>query len=574
MSRRLLVGLAVAGVAIITTAALLVHFAQDFQPPSEAEDPGQLMADAVFIVTGLIAWQKRPDNPVGPLLTALGFVEALSLCYWDAVLPFMLAALVATLVIPLIVHLFVVFPHGHLSTRFERSLVGFAYAATLVLIPLAVLFWDPQKDAPDAPRNVLQVGHSETVSGALDALAAVFSTAALVTAGLLLVYRAVRSRGPARRAYAPVLLTGSVALVGLGVATILEAAGAAATGIAYEVSGLAFVALPIAFLVGLLRTRLRRSEVADLVVALGSPLTPAQARDAIARTLHDDTLELVFWLPDRACYVSLDGREVEVGDDPGRAVTVLEHHGNRVAALVHDPVLLDDPGLAEAVSAAAALALENARLHVELRAQLNEVRASRARIVAAGDAERSRLERDLHDGAQQRLLGIRLALQLIRGRMADPEPEVDELLTEADAEVAGALDELRALARGIHPALLTEEGLDAAVAALVRRVPLPVELTTCGERFSPNVEATAYFVASEALANVVKHAYASRATVTITRNNGLVAIEVADDGIGGANSEGAGLRGLRDRVETADGQLRIESLPGQGTRIEAGIPCG
>jgi signal transduction histidine kinase len=200
------------------------------------------------------------------------------------------------------------------------------------------------------------------------------------------------------------------------------------------------------------------------------------------------------------------------------------------------------------------------------------VRASRARIVAAGDAERRRLERDLHDGAQQRLLGIRLALQLARGRLGD-EGAVEELLGEADAEVVGALDELRTLARGIHPPILADEGLGPALAALARRAPVPVELEITPERLSEPVEATAYFVASEALANVAKHAHASHASIAVNRTNGRVSVEIADDGVGGADADGSGLRGLRDRVEALDGRLDVESPEAGGTRIVAAIPC-
>ncbi len=298
-----------------------------------------------------------------------------------------------------------------------------------------------------------------------------------------------------------------------------------------------------------------------------------QVRDAIARTLGDTSLELAFWLPEGERYVDPDGTAFDPEEDAGRAVTLLEHDGTRLAALVHDPALLDDPELVQAVGAAASLALENARLQAELRAQLEEVRASRARIVEAGDAERLRLERDLHDGAQQRLLGIRLALQLARGQLADGVAEVDDLLAEADAEVVGALGELRALARGIHPAILTDEGLAPALSALARRAAVPVELNVCAGRLPPTVEATAYFVAGEALANVVKHAHASCVTIEVTSANGQVAIAVTDDGVGGADADGAGLRGLRDRVEALDGRLRIESPLVGGTRVAAAIPC-
>ena len=367
----------------------------------------------------------------------------------------------------------------------------------------------------------------------------------------------------------------TVAAVLFCVESIASAAEAGIAEVVLEwLAGVVGMAIPVAFLVGLLRTRLHRSAVADLVVALHGPLTPTEVRDAIAGTLRDESLVLAFWLPDRECYVGPDGAEVDPEAQPGRAVTVLEGDGGRLAALVHDRTLLDDPALIDAVGAAASLALENARLQAELRTQLNEVRASRARIVEAGDAERRRLERDLHDGAQQRLLGIRLALQLVRGRLADGGATLDGLLTEADTEVVGALDELRALARGIHPALLSDEGLAAALTALVRRVPVPVELAVCTERLPATVEATAYFVASEALANVVKHAHATRAAIEISRANGHVAIAVTDDGVGGADGDGGGLRGLRDRVEAVDGHLRVHSVPGHGTRVTAAIPCG
>jgi signal transduction histidine kinase len=295
-------------------------------------------------------------------------------------------------------------------------------------------------------------------------------------------------------------------------------------------------------------------------------------RDAIARTLGDPSLEVAFWLSEEGRYVDPAGQPVDPDADPGRTPTPLEHDGHRLAVLLHDPSLLDDPGLVEAVGAAATLALENARLQVELRAQLEEVRASRARLVEAEDAERRRIERDLHDGAQQRLLGIRLALQLARDRIGD-DADVEALLAEADAEVGGALEELRALARGIHPAVLTDEGLAPALGALARRAPVAVDVAANGERFSPAVEATAYFVACEALANAVKHASASRVVIDVSRSNGRVAIAVADDGIGGADPGGPGLRGLRDRVEALDGRLDVTSPAGEGTRVIAAIPC-
>jgi signal transduction histidine kinase len=580
MSRRLLVVLAVAGVAATGAAIALVVVGHgvDFRTVGLAEGVLQNVIAGIWIAAGLIAWQRRPDNRVGPLMTGIGFLDVAQDLFWNASLPFTLGLLVPSVAFPMIVHLFVAFPGGRLTTRFERAFVGFSYATNLVLWLLLALFWDAHSEWPyspaDGPSNLLLVDNNSAVFDALNGVVAIGLIAVFVTLAVLLVRRVRRARGPTRRALAPVLCAVAVTLVLFSVASIADAAGADTASIILNwLTDAAAGAIPVAFLVGLLRTRLQRFAVADLVVAVSGPLTPAQLRDALSRTLRDESLVLAFWLPDRACYVDADGETFEPNERPGRAVTVIEHDGHRLAAMVHDPALLDDPALVESVSAAASLALENARLQAELRAQLNEVRASRARILRAGDAERRRVERDLHDGAQQRLLGIRLALQLVRGRLADEGATVDDLLAEADTEVVAALDELRCLARGIHPALLTEEGLDAALGALARRMPVPVELDVCGGRLPPLVEATVYFVASEALANVVKHAHATRATIDVTRANGHVAVAVTDDGVGGADPDGAGLHGLRDRVETIDGHLCVDSVPGHGTLVTAAIPC-
>jgi signal transduction histidine kinase len=246
-----------------------------------------------------------------------------------------------------------------------------------------------------------------------------------------------------------------------------------------------------------------------------------------------------------------------------------------VAALVHDPVLLERRALLAATAAAARLALENERLQAELRAQLAELCVSRARIVSAGDEERRRLERDLHDGAQQRLLSLGLALQLARAKLGPDANGAAELLTEADVELRAALDELRELARGIHPAVLTEHGLAAALHVLAERSPVPVAIGELPEhRLPPPTEAAAYFLVSEALTNVAKYAHASRVRVRVAHDHERVLVDVDDDGVGGADpARGSGLRGLADRVHALDGELELESEPGGGTHLRAEIPC-
>jgi signal transduction histidine kinase len=453
--------------------------------------------------------------------------------------------------------------------------VGCTYVAVVVLSLAALLVWVPRdSECPGCPDNLLRVDVSAWVGDAIDVLGFLVLVTALLTGVVLMVRRVRRASGPTRRALAPVVFMAAVTAVVLCAVVVVDSAGAETEGSVLLWAGdVAFAAIPLGFLVGLLETRMHRAAVANLVVELGSARQPGEVQDAIARSLADPSLELAFWLPEQGRYVDVDGRGTTVAGRPGRAVTLLEHGANRIAALVHDPALLDDPELVRAVGAAATLALENSRLQAELRAQLAEVGASRARLVEATDAERRRLERDLHDGAQQRLLGIRLALKLARGRLADGGTDLDQLLAEADIEAADALAELRALARGIHPAVLTDEGLPGALAALARRLPVPVELTVDTDRLPAAVEATAYFVTAEALANVVKHAHALRATVAVIRANGRLILEIADDGIGGADERAAGLRGLRDRVEALDGEVRITSPPGRGTHLSAAIPC-
>src|SRR5262249_38569145 len=319
----------------------------------------------------------------------------------------------------------------------------------------------------------------------------------------------------------------------------------------FWIGTLASLAIPVSLAAGMLWGRRARATVADFVVEL-ERTPPGAVRDALARTLGDPTLALALWLPDQSGYVDAAGRPVTMpqpGDD--RAVTVLGPPEAPVAALIHDPALLERAALLHSAAAAARLALENERLQAELRAQLTELRASRARIVSAGDDERRRLERNLHDGAQQRLLSLGLALQLARARLGPEADGAAELLAEADAELRAALDELRELARGLHPALLTEQGLGPALRSLAERSPVAVSIAGVPDgRLPAPAEAASYFLVSEALANVAKYARASRVSVSLARVDSRLLIDVDDDGVGGADpSRGSGLRGLVDRVQ-------------------------
>jgi signal transduction histidine kinase len=297
----------------------------------------------------------------------------------------------------------------------------------------------------------------------------------------------------------------------------------------------------------------------------------------MVEALGDPTLELAYWVPNQNGYVNAEGQPMRVDPAPeGRTSTTIEHEGRRVAAIVHDAHLADERELVRAVGAAAALTLENERLDAELRAHVDELRASRARIVTAGYAERQRLERDLHDGAQQRLMALGINLRLARDLVTSDTQEAAALLDASVEELSQATRELRELARGIHPAVLTDRGLEAALDGLAGRSPVPVELVqTPDERLPSSAESAVYFVVAEALTNVARYAQAHTVRVTVVRGNGNVDVQVSDDGVGGADpAHGSGLRGLSDRVAALDGRLELTSAGGNGTTVRATIPCG
>jgi signal transduction histidine kinase len=380
-------------------------------------------------------------------------------------------------------------------------------------------------------------------------------------------------------AIAPVLWSGAMGFAFMLLALADDNVGNPLGDIPVLLLDLASAGVAVGLLVGVLRARLARSAVAELVVELGRATAPGDLRDALARALRDHSLTLAYWLPDEARYVDVEGRPFAVpSESEARDVSVVEREGRLIAALVHDPALSEEPELVDSVCAAAALALENERLQAELRARLEELRASRARIVEAADDERRRIERNLHDGTQQRLVSISMALGLAQAKLAKDPGAASAVFGEARQGLSAALEELRELSHGIHPAVLTDRGLVAALDELSLHAAVPIELDVADiERLPEQVEAAAYYVVSEALANVAKYAHATSAKVRLQPIDGKVVLEVADDGIGGADaSRGSGLRGLTDRVEALGGRLWLSSPPGQGTivRAEIEIPCG
>jgi signal transduction histidine kinase len=303
--------------------------------------------------------------------------------------------------------------------------------------------------------------------------------------------------------------------------------------------------------------------VTSLVVDLGEPATAGPLRDRLARALGDPTLVMGYWIPERRCYVDEAGTEVQLPAQHGGRVLRLIDDGDRpLAALVHDPAVLDQQDRIEDIAAAARLAIANARLQAEIRARVAEVEASRRRLIEAADEQRRQLERELREGAERRLTAV--AKQLGDGGPA---------FAELEAGLEAARNELRELAHGIHPATLTSQGLLPAVDELCARSPVPVEIIAPTQSWPRAIETAAYFACSEALTNVAKYARATRVQVRITSNARHLRLEILDDGVGGADpARGSGLRGLADRVDTLGGSLTIQSAPGRGTRLTAELP--
>jgi signal transduction histidine kinase len=522
-----------------------------------------------YIGAGLIAWSRRPDSRLGPLMIAGGFAIGLSaLQLADDLTLTTVGSVFDILPAAIFLHVYLAFPDGRLQSRFERWLVVAAYAIAIgpQLAKMVLGSFDNHLQVTSRPDLASAVERAQLLS---------MSVICLIGIGLLLARRRHAGR-PRRRMLA--LLIDSFVLGLLMIAALLAAGPLGTPSNVYTLiqrTAFAIVGLsPIVFLFGLLDARLARSAVGNLVIELQRESSPSELRNALARALRDPTLTLGYWVPEYEEYVDLDGQPVDL-TEVGLGTTLIDRDGAHVAALVHDPTLDDEPELLDAVGAVAGFALENARLHAELAARLEDVRGSRARVLEAGQAERKRLERDLHDGAQQRLVALALQLKLLEKRLAD-DPSAVERLDVAQREVALSLEELRDLARGIHPAVLSAHGLAVALEQVAARAPVPVKLDVdLPERLPEPVELAAYFVISEALANVGKYAQATAVRLVVARRDGVAVIEVADDGVGGADdARGSGLRGLADRVESLGGRLEVVSPVGRGTVLTAELPCG
>lgn len=524
-----------------------------------------------YIFAGMVAWRRRPDSAFGPLMILAGFITQLSMLQWTSLpLPNTIGQLCDLLVAAVWLHIFLAYPTGRLAGGAERVVVVVGYVAALGLqvVILALGGFDDNHLL-----SVVKRPHAAEAVENVQLL--VLSALALIGVGLLWGRWRSLPRWQRRRPTQIVIECFGLSLVML--AALLVAGAFQLPG--FEVIRLATFAVaglaPLAFLAGLLDARLAKAGVGELLVQLRTDPTP-DLQALLAQALRDPTLSLIYWLPQYGSWADQDGNPTSLPrSDNGRRVTFVKQNGEQIAALIYDAGLGDEPELVEAVSAAAGIALENGRLEAELRARLQELQGSRSRVVEAQQNERRRLERNLHDGAQQRLVALALELGLLAEK-ANNDPATQERLKRARGEVAESLDELRDIARGLHPAVVSGHGLAIALESLAAATPLEVHLKTDGlPRLPEQLEVAAYYVVSESLTNAAKHAQADTVTVEVGVTTDTLIVEIVDDGIGGADSErGTGLRGLADRIEALNGHLRVWSSVGKGTRVRAEIPCG
>jgi signal transduction histidine kinase len=576
--------------ALLAGVAAAVALAGDM-PHSVALAERQAVIVATPIAVGLYAWRDGTHARFGRLLVLVGaawFLAALSSSSNE--LLYSIGRVAGWTVEAGLIYLILAFPSGRLTNRIDRRLAGAAAAVVAILfLPTMLITETYPTPSPfascdaDCPSNALMLLGSEPafLDDFVVPLRELLAVVILLGVVVRLADRIRRATRLMRRTLVPVLVLAMVRTLAVAVALVLRRAGAddSVLEVATAVIALGLPALCIGFLVGLLRWRIH---TADCLVALAHGLRsrngPAQRRDLIAATLTDPTVELAFWRSDGgAGWVDADGSPTSLPPPPShRRATLILDGDEPVAAVVHDAALSEQRSFVEAVGAYAFVWDDNRRLAERVESSLTELRASRARILAAADDERRRIERDLHDGGQQRLVALRIRLQLAEELMKQDPAQARNMLHLLGGEVDAALDELRSLAAGVYPSLLAARGLPDAIRTAALQSPVPALVEVDGaDRYSQEIETAAYFCCIEALQNVAKHAPdATSVSISLSRNGDL-GFEVRDDGPGFPVADGIighGLVNMRDRMAAVGGELKIRSTPGAGTAVIGTIP--
>ena len=572
MTRALRSAVLVAGLAlgVFSLAVARGGAGYSFSGSSAFAGAAELVAGYALLAVGVTAWMRPHQARLGVILVAASF--AWFLLEWSnpaaGSVVFTTGLVLYAAAPPLVAHAMLAYPDGRVGWWLGRLGLALAYAGSvLVLGLLAAAVFDPASEGcAQCPRNLLLVaGGSSNAYGSVNRAGVYLGLAWSLLVILLAAGGLVRSTPARRRQAAPVVVAGCayLGLVAAEFARSLHRGFLGTEGLDRRLwlgEAAALCVLSLAAVWAWVRARRTRSALARLVIELAESPPPGGLRDVLAGVLHDRSLVLAYPFADGSL-ADARCRAVELTGE----ITPIVRGGQQVALLSHRPGLLAEPALAEEVAAAARLALENERLQAEARFQLEELRASRFRIVQSGDAERRRLVRDLHDGAQQRLVTLSLALRLARARLGrDPELALAGRIDQAEAELRAALADLRELAQGIFPVILAEEGLSAAVEALAEAAPIRLQITTLpDERLGSSVEATAYFVVSEA----VRRCAAGTVKVSAARRNGRLVLEVEGD------SAPAEITDLQDRVGALDGSVAVVHGPDGRTILQAEIPC-
>jgi signal transduction histidine kinase len=550
----------------------------------------------IAVIVGATTWialywaARRPGNRVAVgLLAYAAFIACLSL--QGAANPLLHSVGVLTDIVAFTVGYYVIFmfPEERLRGLLEKVLL----AGVILVVDVPFLMWfffSPvvAGGAPLAqcnascPRNALMIADKPTVADGFGSTETDMSVvlAAAIVAGLC--YRLIRASRPRRRALLPVYVPAFMLTVPWGifwlVQTGLFALSPDTVHMIARFVTTGRILLSFGFLLAIVQAMFFAGVAMKTILSrLGENEDPAHLQGLVADALDDPTIELGFEV-DRGSGAFVDPRGHRLDPtrlEADRSATLLERRGATVAYMVHDSVLDTDPELVQAAGQAVLLALQSGRLEVDLQTKVAELRESRGRIVAVGDAERRRIERDLHDGAQQRLMAIQVRLGLAKEHAGD-----EALASELEAireDAAVAVEELRALARGIYPTVLLERGVADAVRSLAMTAPVPIDVTDSGiGRCPPGAEAAIYFCVLEAVQNTVKHAgRGARVSVMFDRSPGHVEFIVSDDGVGtepGAVTTGTGLIGMRDRIGAVGGELEITSRPGEGTSVRGTVP--
>ncbi len=545
---------------------------------------------AAMTAVGCIALHRGIERRVWLVVLILGLYSATTLDTLSAPALDVAGQIAWASVLVVAVYVLLSFPGRRLPDRGARAVVSLTAAVTVVVwgallatadrLPEFAPTADCESDCPHNPFGIVR--GSEGLTNALAAASWWLTAAALVAVAVVLTFRLRQATSISRRTTIPIM-TSVMAVAATFTAAAISRGGDEAPTTLDRLGWLSTataLTVPCAFLVGMLGARVFAGGALErLVGRLSRGADDVDVRRILADALGDPSLTIAYWRAQRGEYVDARGDAVQPpAGIPGRSATVVRQDGDPLAIIVHDAALDTEPGLVAAAGGAALMMLENARLEADLRASVADLRASRTRLARAADAGRREIERNLHDGAQQRLVALRMGLAEAEASVTSDE-ELRRSLAELGADAEATLDELRNLAHGVYPAVLVDHGLSAALAAVAARSPVPLHVAVAlAERLAPEVEAAVYFCCLEAIQNAAKHAGpGATVTVSVRRHAGRVVFDVCDDGVGfdtGAVHDGNGLANLQDRVAAVAGDVQIASAHGAGTTVRGNVPAG